>query len=516
MIVTKSLHNGGPGPNSLGTVVALASLTGMADQSPDLSRPVLGACVVEGASGAQAVEPGWLVVSDLATLADRSDPDLRTLVRECAQRNASGMVVKAARNDLPPGLVDEAQHACLPVYLLPNQSTISGFLRQIHESTGISDIAVISRAMSLQTELIGALSAANVEAELIARLSSALGVSAILFDHRLEPVAVQGEAPVFLIADRIDPSAEGEYQVDVGRWKVSLSHIRIGTQNTSLALAWPRDDAMDAGLIRSTQFAVEQLLRAHSRTVAAARMQDQVQRSQLLAELLEGVTETRLARLRDTLVLLHFPREGTFQVHVIESDSRTRPDSDVDEVLALIHERSIDLDVPALMGRYGTTYVTLHAASDTFTAALVEALPELDHGASSSFPELTATPSAFRQAQTSLAASVRSGEFTAFHRVGFIDFILGYLPEATLRERTLDVLGDLESNDMVMETLIEYLRSGLDVQETARRMHLHPNSIRYRLTRAESQLGRSVNDPETITLLYLALHDRLRIAGPGL
>lgn len=495
--------------------MALASLTGLAGQSTDLGRPVLGACLVEGATGALAVEPDWLVVAEGPALAERSDPEVRTFVRECALRKASGIVFKASWEEIPASLVDEAQHADLPIYLLPAQSTLSGFLRQVHESTGISDIAVISRAMSLQTELIGALSATNVEAELIARLSGALGVSAILFDHRLEPVAVQGEAPVFLIADRIDPVAEGDYQVDVGRWKVSLSHIRMGAQNTSLALAWPRDDAIDAGLIRSAQFAIEQLLRAHSRTVAAARMQDQLQRSQLLAELLEGVTETRLARLRDTLVLLHFPREGTYQVHVVEGDGRTRADSDVDDVLALIHERSIDLDVPALMGRYGSTYVTLHAASDTFTAALVEDLSELGHGASSAFHELTATPSAFRQAQTSLAASVRSGEFTAFHRVGFIDFILGYLPEATLRERTIDVLGDLESHDIVMETLIEYLRAGLDVQETARRMHLHPNSIRYRLTRAENQLGRSVNDPETITLLYLALHDRLRTNRAG-
>jgi DNA-binding PucR family transcriptional regulator len=40
-------------------------------------------------------------------------------------------------------------------------------------------------------------------------------------------------------------------------------------------------------------------------------------------------------------------------------------------------------------------------------------------------------------------------------------------------------------------------------------MHLHPNSIRYRLSRVEDQLGRSINDPETITLLFLTLHESI-------
>jgi purine catabolism regulator len=55
----------------------------------------------------------------------------------------------------------------------------------------------------------------------------------------------------------------------------------------------------------------------------------------------------------------------------------------------------------------------------------------------------------------------------------------------------------------------------MDIQSTARSMHLHPNSIRYRLSRVEALLGRSMSDPETIALLYLALNDRLETAKIG-
>ncbi|MGX6449745.1 PucR family transcriptional regulator, partial [Patulibacter sp. S7RM1-6] len=54
------------------------------------------------------------------------------------------------------------------------------------------------------------------------------------------------------------------------------------------------------------------------------------------------------------------------------------------------------------------------------------------------------------------------------------------------------------------ETLRVYLERNLDVTRTAQALHLHPNSLRYRLTRIEERLGRSLRDPATIALLHVA------------
>ena len=39
----------------------------------------------------------------------------------------------------------------------------------------------------------------------------------------------------------------------------------------------------------------------------------------------------------------------------------------------------------------------------------------------------------------------------------------------------------------------------------AAELHLHPNSLRYRLSQIEKLLGRSLKQPSTITALYIAV-----------
>jgi purine catabolism regulator len=42
----------------------------------------------------------------------------------------------------------------------------------------------------------------------------------------------------------------------------------------------------------------------------------------------------------------------------------------------------------------------------------------------------------------------------------------------------------------------------------ARAMHIHHNTLRYRLGRVEEALGRPLKDPGTIAVLYIALAEQ--------
>ena len=68
-------------------------------------------------------------------------------------------------------------------------------------------------------------------------------------------------------------------------------------------------------------------------------------------------------------------------------------------------------------------------------------------------------------------------------------------PLEVLRQDKSDLLGTLRS----------YFDHQLDVAACAKALNLHPNSLRYRLTRIEERLGRPLRAPATIADLYLAL-----------
>jgi DNA-binding PucR family transcriptional regulator len=63
----------------------------------------------------------------------------------------------------------------------------------------------------------------------------------------------------------------------------------------------------------------------------------------------------------------------------------------------------------------------------------------------------------------------------------------------------------LRANPPLHEALRAYFDHDLDVAATAASLHMHRNSLRYRLARAEQLLGRSLRQPSTVAAVYLAL-----------
>jgi hypothetical protein len=67
---------------------------------------------------------------------------------------------------------------------------------------------------------------------------------------------------------------------------------------------------------------------------------------------------------------------------------------------------------------------------------------------------------------------------------------------------------DLRRNTAFELTLLTWLDCGANAIETANRLGLHPNTVRYRLSRMEPQFGVRLDDPETRLLLWLQLWAR--------
>ena len=63
----------------------------------------------------------------------------------------------------------------------------------------------------------------------------------------------------------------------------------------------------------------------------------------------------------------------------------------------------------------------------------------------------------------------------------------------------------------LLKTLEAYLEAG-SLEEAARRLHIHPNTLRYRLKRMEKVLG-PLSRPETLARAHLALRARDLLVG---
>jgi DNA-binding PucR family transcriptional regulator len=79
-----------------------------------------------------------------------------------------------------------------------------------------------------------------------------------------------------------------------------------------------------------------------------------------------------------------------------------------------------------------------------------------------------------------------------------------------LRSARLAPLGRLRpaQQDRLAETLLAWLQHGRNANEVALRVHVHPQTVRYRLRQADELFGDQLRDPDARFELEIALRAR--------
>ena len=89
-----------------------------------------------------------------------------------------------------------------------------------------------------------------------------------------------------------------------------------------------------------------------------------------------------------------------------------------------------------------------------------------------------------------------------------IDHIARYTPYAgRVLEETLQPLVryDLVHGTSLVQTVGAYIDSGFNLTRSSEVLHVHPNTVMYRLRRVAELSGRDPHDPDDLLILFLAL-----------
>ena len=122
----------------------------------------------------------------------------------------------------------------------------------------------------------------------------------------------------------------------------------------------------------------------------------------------------------------------------------------------------------------------------------------------------------YREAQQALEIGRRlfgEGKIHYFAQLGIYRLLFHLYGHQELSDFYQETLGplaesDSRSNNALIETLECFFHCNGNLSETARTMHLHRNSLLYRLSRIEELLGQSLEDPELRLSLLIALKIR--------
>jgi PucR C-terminal helix-turn-helix domain/GGDEF-like domain len=245
---------------------------------------------------------------------------------------------------------------------------------------------------------------------------------------------------------------------------------------------------------------------AYRDTVAERARTNSQTRNAMLDVLLRGELGDG-ARLWECAATLRLPHHGTFAVVAAQAP---RPGVEsIPHAEDALRTRGVQsawrVEVDA---HVGVVVLTPRVGVDQLCAHLAE-LSTGPVGLSEPYPSLDQTPSALRQARLAYAAATPgSREIVRYEQVP-IAVLLASAPEAaTAVART--ILGQVLALpavecDILLGTLRIWFAEQGATSTAAAKLHVHRNTVRYRLRRLEELTGRSLSHPTGLAELHLAL-----------
>ncbi|WP_205745923.1 PucR family transcriptional regulator [Egibacter rhizosphaerae] len=516
-----------------------------------LERPVERLNVMEVPDILPWVKPREFLLTTAYPL--REDPErLPGLVAQLADRGLAGMGVKMGRylDDLPSGLLDVADELAFPIVRLPDHVGFDDILNEVLTEILNRQASVLARSEETHRALLQIALSGGGWPEIARDLSELLESAVLLSDADRTVQAAAGldglkgalrdegilEGTTVLatdIAAELDRSGPG---AEVGRGSVRAigAPIRAGARLHGRILTVEGARELDAGDVIALENAATVAALVVTKEAAVAAVE-----SKYAADFLHDLIAGRVADETDVATrasALGWQLDRPLVTLVAAPEpSAPGPDDDLTErTAAALRTAVLPGDPGAAVVPLSGSVVVLAGAPDTAdeTRRLASTLASegrenagrpIGIGVSRPVDGALELATSYEQAERALRIGreiAGAGAVAHFDDLG-ADRLLSLIPDQEeLRAFADEVLGPVagEAPDdrELRRTLLVLLEEHLNVAASARRLHVHYNTLRYRIDKLERLLGPFTSDPRLRLDLQLGLRilPRFRLVPP--
>lgn len=160
-------------------------------------------------------------------------------------------------------------------------------------------------------------------------------------------------------------------------------------------------------------------------------------------------------------------------------------------LLKSIHDFNIEESVISIVKSTQTTIKEKHGVQLNVGIGTIVDKPEKLHNS-------------YHHAKKALRVAKKNSSFVYYDHL-ILDVALAEITDETRKEFVEKVLGKLLKEDELLQTLEAYLESNLSIKETSKQLHVHINTLHYRLKRINEVTGLSLKDTENLVAFYIGL-----------
>lgn len=385
----------------------------------------------------------------------------------------------------------------------------------IARATDSPDETVSRRLSALQRSLTLALSETEPVPALLAKLKSLCNATVALVDKRGRTIHASGPLPMSLLMTEIASTEAPSQSVQADGWYGLADRISDPThagEHFGWLIATARRSEFPDGYSSAAIHVATTLVEASLRMTQVTARQERAVRSAVLEEAIALDRRPRAPELAGRLAGFGLSFSDELRAVVCQPTERDR----VDRANAAIGERvTLALGregIPHLIsGRDRYAILLVQCTPATFRRLLVaegDSIPEMNVGIGRAIRQISDVADSFHDAQLavrSLRRPPRGIKAMCYDDFTFATRLFSDVGLDSMLAWADAFLEPLDRAGSLFESLRVYFEQHQNINAAAELLHVHHNSLRYRLAKTEELLKVSLRDPAAVASVYLAL-----------